>query len=90
MVITLENKPAHGYQYVSSMIQSWNKFCFTGGYIEVAVSLPGTNQVSGFVSVLRWIINILLISVDTPSIHHGQSCTVWLCCYRGWCAHVQL
>lgn len=23
--------------------QSWNKFCFTGGYFEVSVSLPGNN-----------------------------------------------
>jgi hypothetical protein len=29
------------------MIQSWNKFCFTGGYIEVSVSLPGVNDVVG-------------------------------------------
>lgn len=26
---------------------SWNKFCFTGGYIEVAVSLPGRSDVLG-------------------------------------------
>lgn len=30
------------------MLQTWNKFCFTNGYIEVAVSLPGTPSVSGF------------------------------------------
>ena len=29
------------------MIQSWNKFCFTGGYVEVSVSLPGVNDVVG-------------------------------------------
>ncbi|KAK4701471.1 beta-glucan synthesis-associated protein KRE6, partial [Phenoliferia sp. Uapishka_3] len=32
----------------SAMIQSWNKLCFTGGRVEVAVSLPGNNNVSGF------------------------------------------
>jgi len=26
--------PNHGFQYMSGMIQSWNKFCFTGGYVE--------------------------------------------------------
>jgi beta-glucanase (GH16 family) len=26
------------------MLQSWNKFCITGGYIEVSISLPGPNQ----------------------------------------------
>ena len=29
------------------MIFSRNKFCFTGGYIETAVQLPGTNNVIG-------------------------------------------
>jgi beta-glucanase (GH16 family) len=23
------------------MIQSWNKFCFTGGILEMAIELPG-------------------------------------------------
>jgi beta-glucanase (GH16 family) len=26
------------------MLQSWNKVCFTGGYIEVAVTLPGNGS----------------------------------------------
>ncbi|KAK9692470.1 hypothetical protein K7432_014319 [Basidiobolus ranarum] len=30
------------------MIQSWNKFCFTGGIIEVNVSLPGSSEIPGF------------------------------------------
>ncbi|KAJ7498598.1 beta-glucan synthesis-associated [Mycena latifolia] len=33
----------HGQSYRSGMLQSWNKFCFTRGYIEVAVVLPGPN-----------------------------------------------
>ncbi|KAJ6527706.1 beta-glucan synthesis-associated protein-domain-containing protein [Mycena capillaripes] len=31
----------HGQTYRSGMLQSWNKFCFTRGYIEVAIVLPG-------------------------------------------------
>ncbi|KAF5372313.1 hypothetical protein D9615_009226 [Tricholomella constricta] len=34
----------HNLQYRSGMLQSWNKFCFTSGYIEVAVVLPGPNE----------------------------------------------
>ncbi|KAI0687091.1 beta-glucan synthesis-associated [Cytidiella melzeri] len=34
----------HMLQYKSGMLQSWNKFCFTSGYIEVAVTLPGANS----------------------------------------------
>ena len=26
---------------------SWNKFCFTGGILEAAVSLPGANNIMG-------------------------------------------
>ncbi|GAA5981997.1 hypothetical protein JCM5350_000607 [Sporobolomyces pararoseus] len=41
------NSTSHGLGYLSGMIQSWNKFCFVGGYIEVAASLPGDVKVSG-------------------------------------------
>jgi hypothetical protein len=34
----------HGLQYRSGMLQSWNKFCFRGGYFEVRVVLPGPNE----------------------------------------------
>ena len=27
--------------YTSAMVQSWNKFCFTGGVLELSVELPG-------------------------------------------------
>ncbi|KAG6811656.1 hypothetical protein H0H92_006418 [Tricholoma furcatifolium] len=33
----------HALNYRSGMLQSWNKFCFTAGYIEVAVVLPGAS-----------------------------------------------
>jgi len=38
----------HNLTYVSGMIQSWNKFCFTGGLIEAAVQLPGSSDKAGF------------------------------------------
>jgi beta-glucanase (GH16 family) len=31
----------------SAMLQSWNKFCFTGGIIEAEVILPGQSNVGG-------------------------------------------
>jgi beta-glucan synthesis-associated protein KRE6 len=35
------------------MVQNWNKFCFTTGYVEVSVTLPGLNQnAEGYVSCL--------------------------------------
>ncbi|GLD99609.1 hypothetical protein PINS_up008335 [Pythium insidiosum] len=30
-----------GFQYRAAMVQSWNKFCFQGGMLEVRAQLPG-------------------------------------------------
>lgn len=41
----------HALNYKSGMLQSWNKFCYTSGYIEVSVVLPGANEnAQGYVS----------------------------------------
>lgn len=34
----------HMLPYKSGMLQSWNKFCFSSGYIEVSITLPGPNS----------------------------------------------
>ncbi|PSC76523.1 Beta-glucan synthesis-associated SKN1 [Micractinium conductrix] len=34
--------------YKSGFLSGWNKFCYTGGYVEAAVQLPGNDQASGF------------------------------------------
>lgn len=47
LVITLEKKETHNLNYQGGMMSSWNKFCFTGGYIEANVSLPGVNNIVG-------------------------------------------
>lgn len=36
-----QNLPTQG------MLTSWNKFCFTTGYVEVSVSLPGSPSAPG-------------------------------------------
>ena len=52
LVILIEEVETHDLQYRSGMLQSWNKFCFTSGYIEVSLSLPGPNEdASGYVSM---------------------------------------
>ncbi|GAA5891181.1 hypothetical protein JCM8208_002530 [Rhodotorula glutinis] len=48
LVFTMTEEKINGLNYRSGMIQSWNKFCFTGGYIEVSISLPGVGDISGF------------------------------------------
>ncbi|KAG9048977.1 hypothetical protein FS837_011528 [Tulasnella sp. UAMH 9824] len=47
LVLTLTETPIHGLDFKSGMLQSWNKFCFTTGYIEVNISLPGDPRVPG-------------------------------------------
>ncbi|KAG7100302.1 hypothetical protein E1B28_002077 [Marasmius oreades] len=34
----------YGLGFRSGMLQTWNKFCFTSGYIEVSLILPGPNS----------------------------------------------
>ncbi|KAI0239033.1 beta-glucan synthesis-associated protein [Massospora cicadina] len=48
LVIKVDNVPNGKLKYTSGMLQSWNKVCFTGGRVEVRVSLPGDSKVSGF------------------------------------------
>ncbi|KAF9054959.1 glycoside hydrolase family 16 protein [Hymenopellis radicata] len=47
MTITLSEKQTHGLNYQGGLVQTWNKFCFTGGYIESSVRLPGISNVVG-------------------------------------------
>ncbi|KAG7095456.1 hypothetical protein E1B28_006198 [Marasmius oreades] len=45
--ITLSRKTTHGMNFQGGMIQTWNKFCFTGGLVVASVVLPGFSNVAG-------------------------------------------
>ncbi|KDN41086.1 hypothetical protein RSAG8_07640, partial [Rhizoctonia solani AG-8 WAC10335] len=45
--LTLNKIPWRGLEYKGGLITSWNKFCFTGGYLVANVSLPGRSDVYG-------------------------------------------
>lgn len=63
LVITISEQNNHNLNFMSGMctrhdclrhvtcfvgmLQSWNKLCFTTGYIEVNLSLPGSGEVPG-------------------------------------------
>ncbi|GAA5845505.1 hypothetical protein JCM9279_003056 [Rhodotorula babjevae] len=47
LVITLDQEPWNGLNFRSGMLQGWNKFCFTGGYLEVSASFPGSADTMG-------------------------------------------
>ena len=51
LVITITEQLNHDLNFQSGMLQSWNKFCFTTGIIEVSLSLPGSGNVPGCVIV---------------------------------------
>ncbi|OQR88660.1 callose synthase, partial [Thraustotheca clavata] len=49
-LIITTSKPKEKYheaQYVSGSVQTWNKFCFTGGYVEMKAILPGKWGIPG-------------------------------------------
>ncbi|TFK27264.1 concanavalin A-like lectin/glucanase, partial [Coprinopsis marcescibilis] len=37
----------HNLSYKSGMVQTWNKFCFTGGILEASIRLPGNTNAAG-------------------------------------------
>ncbi|KAJ7182666.1 glycoside hydrolase family 16 protein [Mycena crocata] len=45
--ITLSEMSTHNLSYQGGLVTSWNKFCFTGGLIVGATTLPGTTNVHG-------------------------------------------
>ncbi|KAJ1980528.1 hypothetical protein H4R35_001083 [Dimargaris xerosporica] len=48
LVITVDKTPTGTLDFRSGMLQSWNKFCFQGGLIEVSISMPFKAGISGF------------------------------------------
>lgn len=47
--------------YTSGMVQSWNKFCFTGGILEMSIELPGEVDSGGLHSTL-FILNQITVA----------------------------
>ncbi|SPO24289.1 related to KRE6 - glucan synthase subunit [Ustilago trichophora] len=46
--VWMTEKTTHNLNFQSGMLQSWNKFCFQGGYVETSVILPGSHSDEGF------------------------------------------
>lgn len=43
-----------GFNMTSGQVSTWNKFCVTGGYVEVRVSLPGNGKAGDLKSMGFW------------------------------------
>ena len=55
----------------SAMLQTWNKFCFTGGIIEVSAKLPGQSSIGGLWPAV-WLLGNL-----ARATYVGSSDWVW-------------
>lgn len=45
--ITLDEVETNNLNFRGGFLSSWNKFCFTGGYLVASVQLPGAPRVAG-------------------------------------------
>jgi beta-glucanase (GH16 family) len=48
LIITASEQPNHNLNFQSGHVTTWNKLCYTGGYLEASVVLPGSSSVSGW------------------------------------------
>ncbi|KAJ1034868.1 hypothetical protein NDA18_000476 [Ustilago nuda] len=48
LVITADQVETNNLNFRSGQITTWNQFCFTGGYIETRIQLPGSSSISGW------------------------------------------
>ncbi|GAC75949.1 hypothetical protein PANT_19d00031 [Moesziomyces antarcticus T-34] len=46
--VWMQEHETHNLNFRSGMLQSWNKFCFQGGYLETSAVLPGSHDTEGF------------------------------------------
>lgn len=57
--------------FQSGMIQGWNKFCFTGGIVEIRMKLPGRHDIGGLWPAM-WLLGNL-----ARATYVGSSNNVW-------------
>ena len=57
--------------YQAAMIQGWNKFCFTGGIVEISAKLPGKAEIGGLWPAM-WLLGNL-----ARATYVGSSNNVW-------------
>lgn len=76
LVFTLDAFKNHNLYYRSGMLQSWNKMCFTQGYMEVKAQLPGYGHILGL-----WPGIWTLGNLGRPG-YLGTTEGVWPYCYN--------
>ncbi len=66
-----EKKERNIKHYQSGMLQGWNKFCFTGGILEVRAQLPGEHDIGGLWPAM-WLLGNL-----ARGTYVGSSDNIW-------------
>ncbi|KAI3480525.1 hypothetical protein L1887_57373 [Cichorium endivia] len=81
LVITADQVETNNLNFRSGQLTSWNQFCFTGGYIETRIQLPGSSSVSGW-----WPAVWTMATSDAPTTappHKGTWPYAYDACDRG-------
>ncbi len=55
--------------YTSGMVQSWNKFCFTGGVLEMSIQLPGHSDSGGIWPAVWLMGNLARATFDSSVLY---------------------
>ena len=55
--------------YTSGMVQTWNKFCFTGGVLELSIKLPGHADSGGLWPAVWLMGNLARASYDRSAMY---------------------
>ena len=69
--------------YQSAMINGWNKFCFTGGIVEISAKLPGKHNAGGLWPAM-WLLGNM-----ARATYVGSSNNVWPWSYNTCSKHMQ-
>ncbi len=84
----------HMLPYRSGMLQSWNKFCFSSGYIEVSLTLPGGPEAFGYVRFSRHIVYFVAQQTYSPvvggCVDYGEFGSTRIRGDDGWCMAVHV
>ncbi|VEU45172.1 unnamed protein product [Pseudo-nitzschia multistriata] len=71
--------------FKSAMLQTWNKFCFTGGIVEAQVTLPGKSNIGGLWPAF-WLLGNLARHTYVGSSQHVWPWSSNLCTEKAFSA----
>ena len=70
-ILSKEKSGKNTKNYQSAMVNGWNKFCFTGGIVEISAKLPGKHNAGGLWPAI-WLLGNM-----ARATYVGSSNNVW-------------